>query len=100
MITIVLILLFYFPPNSWLLFGSLHANVVGNEQKKALRGGGIEERERERRRERENVYASEQSKEQHTPILCTSLWLVCVCICVCWWVGTGVGGCCHVSDRY
>lgn len=39
-ITIVLILLFYFPPHRCLLFGSLHANVVGNEQKKALRKRG------------------------------------------------------------
>lgn len=39
-ITIVLILLFYFPPHHCLLFGSLHANVVCNEQKKALKKRG------------------------------------------------------------
>lgn len=47
-ITIVLILLFYFPPHLCLLFGSQHANVVGNEQKKALRKKGVGVRERER----------------------------------------------------
>lgn len=45
--------------------------------------------ERARERERDNFYASEQSKEQHTPILCTFLGLwACVCV-VCWWVGRG-----------
>lgn len=39
-ITIVLILLFYFPPHCCLLFGSRHANVVGNEQKKKHWEGG------------------------------------------------------------
>lgn len=90
-ITIVLILLFYFPPHRCLLFGSLHANVVGNEQKKALRKRGVGEREGEGETERDNFYASEQSKEQHTPILCTFLWLVSVCVCV-WCVGGWEGG--------
>lgn len=64
-----------------MLFGSLYANMAGNEQKvERKEGGGVEG---ETVRERDNFSLSEKSKEQHTPILCTFFLLVCACLCKC-----------------
>lgn len=68
--------------------------MLGNEQKKSMGGvgGRIEKREGETEREADNFCASEQSKEQHTPILCTFFWLVSLCVCVLVGGKGGVGG--------
>lgn len=101
-ITIVVILLFYFPSYSCLLFGSLHANVVGNEEKKAPK---------EQRREKggevgvvaeiETISVLVNNQKSSTLPFFVLFFGFCVCSCVC---GVSVGGkgdwCCHVSDRY